>query len=433
MEKIYHYFRGNDDFSILDIEQQKQKASTFIKQSFSSKNLSIFIGSGCSVPAIPLMSQTMSEILEDDDILTVVKQYLGAKPTSYFKNYLSDRKNWSGIEDTEKDEITSLEDYIGANNFSSISDLDNKAYISNEIVKKYLNFLYESYSDIESLLNWIQNGLNYDPNNKKLSDAFKTIKSKFIATILNLQPDDYTGDVFKTYSMFYKHIFKVRGIEESKVSIFTTNYDLFNEKGLEANNILYTTGFTSTLQKRFDINQFKYRLVDDTNRYKDKWQPTFKEANLYKIHGSINWSSSDEGELYQVEGEQEHESVVIYPTMLKHRETAQAPYSKLFREFSNSLQKPNTTLIVIGYGFPDEHINTIISQNLKNQDFKLIVFGDINEMKMRDFYNENKNSGFHLIGGEIENGKRAHHFNVIIDELLDYVPASKSEEVKSDE
>ena len=59
--------------------------------------------------------------------------------------------------------------------------------------------------------------------------------------------------------------------------------------------------------------------------------------------------------------------------MLKHKQTAQAPYSELFREFANILQVPNTTLIVMGYGFPDEHINNIISQNLKNQDFNLIV------------------------------------------------------------
>ena len=49
--------------------------------------------------------------------------------------------------------------------------------------------------------------------------------------------------------------------------------------------------------------------------------------------------------------------------MLKHKKTAQAPYSELFREFANILQVPNTKLIVMGYGFPDEHINNIISQN----------------------------------------------------------------------
>ncbi|MEF2985638.1 SIR2 family protein, partial [Pseudomonas aeruginosa] len=79
--------------------------------------------------------------------------------------------------------------------------------------------------------------------------------------------------------------------------IFTTNYDLFNEYALENNNIIYSTGIQNTILKKFDINQFKYRVVDDTNRYKEKWQPVSKEANLYKIHGSINWKSNEEGDL----------------------------------------------------------------------------------------------------------------------------------------
>lgn len=278
---------------------------------------------------------------------------------------------------------------------------------------------YRSFSDIESLLNWIQNGLSFNPNNEELLNANKILKGKFLDSIPKADSEKYKGDVFQTYSNFYKFVFSNRTEENSKVSIFTTNYDLFNEYSLEANNVSYTTGFPSTLAKRFDINQFKYRLVDDTNRYKDKWQPIFKEANLYKIHGSINWISKGDGFLYQSNSRLEDEVVVIYPTMLKHKETAQAPYSELFREFSNCLQKKNTTLVVIGYGFPDEHINTIISQNLKNQDFNLIIFGNKNELKLNSFYEEFKNRYVHLIGGEFEN-KHAHHFNVIVEEFLNY-------------
>ncbi|WP_276421728.1 SIR2 family protein, partial [Lactococcus garvieae] len=145
------------------------------------------------------------------------------------------------------------------------------------------------------------------------------------------------------YSKFYQKIFEYRTPESDKLSIFTPNYDLFTEYALEYNNISYATGFTTDLTNKFDINQFKYRLVDDTNRYKNKWQPVKKEANLYKMHGSINWVQDSEGQLYQRNYKKlESERVVIYPTQLKHQETAQTPYSELFREFSNCLQKPNT-------------------------------------------------------------------------------------------
>lgn len=412
---IYHFYQGKDENERLDLEQQKQNISSFIKAQFSAENLVFFIGSGCSVPAIPLMSQTMKTIIKKhDDILSVIKEFLKTKNVGLLINSLDDK-------DTLKEELVKL---YKDPRLGTIGDL-NKYIIQNQLcceeqfLKSYDDFC-SSFSDIESLLNWIQNGLNFRPNNKDLLNIFRILKEEFIASIPKLDSNEYKGDVFKTYADFYQFVFSNRTEESSKISVFTTNYDLFNEYSLEANNVAYTTGFPSTLAKRFDINQFKYRLVDDTNRYKDKWQPVFKEANLYKIHGSINWISGEDGFLYQSNSTiTDDDVVVIYPTMLKHKETAQAPYSELFREFSNCLQKKNTTLIVMGYGFPDEHINTIISQNLKNQDFNLIIFGNKNESKLNDFYEEFKNRDLHLIGGQFDN-KNAHHFSVITEEFLNY-------------
>ena len=410
---IYHFYRGKDEIEKLDLEQKKTNISSFIKSQFSAENLVFFIGSGCSVPAIPLMSTTTRDIVNDrTEILDIIKKFLNIKNINFLLNNLAD-------EDTNKEKIKKFSENNGLSYIEDFYNIAKEQSEENESLLRVIEDFYRSFSDIESLLNWIQNGLSFNPNNEELLNANKILKGKFLDSIPKADSEKYKGDVFQTYSNFYKFVFSNRTEENSKVSIFTTNYDLFNEYSLEANNVSYTTGFPSTLAKRFDINQFKYRLVDDTNRYKDKWQPIFKEANLYKIHGSINWISKGDGFLYQSNSRLEDEVVVIYPTMLKHKETAQAPYSELFREFSNCLQKKNTTLVVIGYGFPDEHINTIISQNLKNQDFNLIIFGNKNELKLNSFYEEFKNRYVHLIGGEFEN-KHAHHFNVIVEEFLNY-------------
>ncbi|HEM5332236.1 TPA: SIR2 family protein, partial [Streptococcus suis] len=342
---IYHFYQGKDENEGLDLEQQKQNISSFIKSQFSAENLVFFIGSGCSVPAIPLMSQTMKTIIgKHSDILCVIKKFLNTKNVSLIINSLDDKE-------ILKEEIVRLCESHGLETLAGLYDHIIKSQLWNkeQLLEIYENFC-SSFSDIESLLNWIQNGLNYNPSDEELLNAFRVLKDEFIASIPKLDSDLYKGDVFKTYADFYKFVFSNRTEGSSKISVFTTNYDLFNEYSLEANNIVYTTGFPSTLAKRFDINQFKYRLVDDTNRYKDKWQPVFKEANLYKIHGSINWISGEDGFLYQSNSTVTDDVVVIYPTMLKHKETAQAPYSELFREFSNCLQKKNTTLIVMGYG-----------------------------------------------------------------------------------
>lgn len=364
--RLYHFQSTSDNIKdIEEIDEQIHQIGIFLKESLRAKNLAIFIGSGCSTPEIPMMGVTMTKILskpENTDILEIVQKYIGANETENFK-------------------------------------------------------------DIEGLLNWLQNGINFERNRttrENLILIFDKIKEQFIESIPKWGNEKYIkSTTIDTYTKFYKYIFDSRSIENSKLAIFTTNYDLFNEFALENNNFSYTSGFTTDLKQAFDINQFKYRVVDDTERYKDKWQPVKKEANIYKLHGSINWSQNDHGTLCQ--NNTATENIVIYPTMLKHQETAQSPYSELFREFSTVLQKQNTTLIVMGYGFPDEHINNIISQNLQNQDFNLIILGDIFEDKMKEFYQKFKNKiNLHIIGGQIDSSIKGHYFDVIVKKYLSH-------------
>lgn len=370
--RLYHFQSTSDNIKdIEEIDEQIHQIGIFLKESLRAKNLAIFIGSGCSTPEIPMMGVTMTKILskpENTDILEIVQKYIGANET-------------------------------------------------------------KNFNDIEGLLNWLQNGINFERNittRENLMLIFDKIKEQFIESIPKWGNEKYIkSTTIDTYTKFYKYIFDSRSIENSKLAIFTTNYDLFNEFALENNNFSYTSGFTTDLKQAFDINQFKYRVVDDTDRYKDKWQPVKKEANIYKLHGSINWSQNDHGTLCQ--NNTATENIVIYPTMLKHQETAQSPYSELFREFSTVLQKQNTTLIVMGYGFPDEHINNIISQNLQNQDFNLIILGDILEDKMKEFHQKFKNKiNLHIIGGQIDSGIKGHYFDVIVKKYLSH---DKMEEI----
>ena len=364
--KLYHFQgAGNILEEIEVIDDQIKHVSSFVKDSVRASNLAFFIGSGCSTPIIPMMGETMKSVLsnpENADILLKVKEY------------------------TDKEEVA-------------------------------------DFKDIEGLLNWLQNGMSFERDKvlkNELKVLFEKIKKELITTIPRLGDDKYiNSSTIDTYTQFYKFIYNSRGLESTKLSVFTTNYDLFNEFGLENNSFSYTNGFTTDLRQSFDINRFKYRLVDDTNRYKDKWQPVKKEVNLYKLHGSINWFQDEQGALYQGQESNSADDVVIYPTALKHQETVQTPYSELFREFSTTLQKPNTTLIVMGYGFPDEHINNIISQNLQNQDFNLIIFGNITENKIKEFYEKfNKRRNVHVIGGIIADDMEGHYFDVITKEYL---------------
>ncbi|MCY7076474.1 SIR2 family protein [Streptococcus oralis] len=436
--KIYHYVSNDNILRDLTEEQQIKSLSTFINKQFLSKNLVIFVGSGCSSGAIPLMSKTMSDIIENNkDVYEKVKEFINAKDLAYLIRNLKLCNKW--LEENKKD---------NENEIKIINDVLEKAEQSNDNIGEFVSTLskeqlysidkhiYKTFSDIESLLNWLQSGLSFQPSNDDLKSVINTLKGEFLKTIPALDDDKYKdNETINTYNKFYQSVFKYRTELSNKINIVTTNYDLFNEYSLESNRIVYSTGFENTLYRNFNVNSFKQRVVDDTNRYKDVWQPTSKEANLLKIHGSINWTSDESGQLIQKDlFKQSDEEIIIYPTMLKHRQTAQAPYSELFREFANVLQIPNTVLIVMGYGFPDEHINNIISQNLKHQDFTLIVLGNKSENNMKKFFDEFKTQdGFHLIGGDTScDGVKAHYFNYIVDKIINYTPKIESEQEGED-
>lgn len=427
--KIYHYENNKDILEGLDENQQINKLKEFINKHFVSKNLVIFIGSGCSSGAIPLMSKTMSDILEKHkNIYEKVKEFINCKDLNYLAKNIESCRDRIG-----EDQIALADELLQKINDSNsigvtIGDFVNQ---QGEVLQEFIEQnIYNGFSDIESLLNWLQSGLSFQPSNDDLKSVISALKSEFLKTIPALDDDKYKdSETINTYNKFYQSVFKYRTELSNKINIVTTNYDLFNEYSLESNRIVYSTGFENNLYRNFNVNSFKQRVVDDTNRYKDVWQPTSKEANLLKIHGSINWTSDESGQLIQKDlFKQSDEEIIIYPTMLKHRQTAQAPYSELFREFANVLQVPNTVLIVMGYGFPDEHINNIISQNLKHQDFTLIVFGNKLEDNMKKFFDEFKTQdGFHLIGGDTScNGAKAHYFNYIVDEIINYAPKVES-------
>lgn len=135
---------------------------------------------------------------------------------------------------------------------------------------------------------------------------------------------------------------------------------------------------------------------------------------LYKIHGSIDWVEKD-AKIQQVQKYSEKENILIYPTQAKHFETQYSPYSELFREMNIKLQSSNTTLIILGYGFSDDHINNLIEQSLINEDFNLIILGSLDEEKAKSFFERNNdNMNIHFISGEISEEEKIHYFNVVL-------------------
>ena len=365
IKQMYHLRGGKNLFENVSDDEQEKKISSLLKNEFSyCENLHFLIGSGCSRNAIPLMNNTFENI----------------------------RSNY-------------------------------------EEVRK----LYEKYSgenDLESFMSWLATAMKFFPeessNYKKYEKVYTTIKKEFLKSIyLNLfrnekelEAEDEEKITLQNYIKFYSEIFSHRRYKNLQpINVFTTNYDLFNEIALETLKIHYTDGFSGVVNRTFNPSMFHIRLVDEENRYKEKWNPIRQYVKLYKIHGSLNWQFDEKNNTITQRNLDldDTSNVVIFPTIQKHFETQQTPYSELFREFTINLQKKNSTLIVLGYGFGDEHINQLIAQALYYEDFKLIIFGNKCEEKAKKFIEANgDNPNFHFIGGNLEKENDAHYFSNII-------------------
>ena len=120
------------------------------------------------------------------------------------------------------------------------------------------------------------------------------------------------------------------------------------------------------------------------------WNPeTFDReglaARVFKLHGSIDWSSIEGRELpFRVSpkvhvASPEDRNVLIWPASTKYKEAQLDPYAQLIdraREVLRPMSDRQTVLVVCGYSFGDQHINEEIDTALRvsNGNLTLVAF-----------------------------------------------------------
>lgn len=149
------------------------------------------------------------------------------------------------------------------------------------------------------------------------------------------------------------------------IDIFSLNYDTVLEASLESVALRYTDGFVGSENAYFDPSVFDH-IPEGT--------PFFR---LYKLHGSVNWIRRDDDSVRRCPGNSLGESprAVVYPAEQKYVQTQYGIYETLMRCFRDRLRAPdnNNKLIVLGYGFGDEHINVAIEDSIRTPGSNLTV------------------------------------------------------------
>lgn len=157
----------------------------------------------------------------------------------------------------------------------------------------------------------------------------------------------------------------IRSIDRKiAIEIFTTNYDLLTEQGLEDSEVPYFDGFVGSRRSFFDL-----RAVED-NLIPTHW------TRLWKIHGSINWYqeiTEEQRKVYRSSVVKEDASHLIYPSHLKYEESRKMPYLALIDQLNRFLRKKSSFLILSGYSFADSHLNDAIVNALKANPTAMVL------------------------------------------------------------
>lgn len=173
-------------------------------------------------------------------------------------------------------------------------------------------------------------------------------------------PDD------SPHSLFLNKLMKSRGKTSHRLKIFTLNYDTCFEQAADKLNAVIIDGFCFTQTSRFSSGDFDLDIIRREQARIQKEDNFFSKVfHLYKIHGSVNWQKPTPPELNIIKKDNPTEALLIYPNSSKFEYSYQMPFFELISRFQISLRIPNTTLLIIGYGFNDEHINRILEEAMR--------------------------------------------------------------------
>jgi len=236
--------------------------------------------------------------------------------------------------------------------------------------------------------------------------------------------------VLSLYESFYRRLM-LRDRSLPRPWVFTTNYDLFNERAMDRLGLPYANGFSGVVERRFNPATFRYALAEQLDITSRKWSAVDGFVYLCKLHGSISWTEDDHGlfPIRETWPQTAPSKVMIFPTPAKQNASLGSPYSDLFREFQSRIVREQSVLITMGYAFGDEHLNNIIYQALTIPTFRLIVFADPSSQgdiaKLRALGDPR----IWIIGGPGPVGAApAHYFSTIVEHLLPRRPSDRIDE-----
>jgi SIR2-like domain len=225
--------------------------------------------------------------------------------------------------------------------------------------------------NIESLLSRCEALLQVKPT-KDVSD-FVTGSKQVILGMCSKFLDPADENQLAAHRTFL-HRLSRRRVRDSRLKLFTTNYDLCFENAAGRQGLVALDGFSFTQPRHFDPRFFEYDIVRRPHTGEEIGTPLEGVFHLYKLHGSVNWSRNDDGEISMDPSPTPERACLIYPAKGKYQQSYLQPHLELISRYFSGPREPNTCLLVVGFGFNDDHLaEPILSAVQTNPHLRIII------------------------------------------------------------
>ncbi len=303
----------------------------------------------------------------------------------------------------------------------SMNDLWNICTKENEeyTEKANKNFKDVNYSldknggNIEDLLSNCEAVLQIYPEGEDIAQFLKSCKEKILREC-RFEHNNTSLDAHKTFL----HRLSRRRVRDSRVNLFTTNYDTCFETAAGKQGIVVIDGFSFTKPRYYDPRFFDYDIVRRKSSGEDMSNYLEGVIKLYKLHGSVNWARKED--IIIEDSASGEDACLIFPAKGKYQQSYIQPHLELIARFLSALREPNTCLVICGFGFNDDHLSEpIISAISTNPHLKVIIV-DINAEK--NFSQSNGNRHWKKLIDFSENGENICFINASFQGFANLIP-----------
>lgn len=223
-------------------------------------------------------------------------------------------------------------------------------------VAEKLNADLVDSKNLEHVLSDAQARQTLTPDDSDLANFVAAAEAKVLERCSFVDADT---DV-SAHEIFLRKVAR-RSTRLQRTQLFTTNYDLAFESAASRARFNVIDGFGYGGHE-FDGGSFDLDYVRRRPNEQLALEPSV--FHLLKLHGSVDWSA--DGSAVRKVSDRPENPVLIYPSASKYQLSYKQPYLEFMSRFQIALRQPDVGLILVGFGFNDDHLNAPIEAAVRS-------------------------------------------------------------------